>query len=97
MRVCQKKKKINDECMFSRVMNERCIYIAGLSKSRMGWKIVIAVIIVRYVILPAVGIGVVKAASNLGFLPSHLPLYQFVLMIQFTLPPSMNIGSSLSH
>ncbi|KAL8549965.1 hypothetical protein ACS0TY_008697 [Phlomoides rotata] len=66
----------------------------GLSRSRMGWKIVIAVIIVRYVILPAVGIGVVKAAAHLGFLPSH-PLYHFVLMIQFTLPPSMNIGSSI--
>ncbi|KAL8549964.1 hypothetical protein ACS0TY_008697 [Phlomoides rotata] len=64
----------------------------GLSRSRMGWKIVIAVIIVRYVILPAVGIGVVKAAAHLGFLPSH-PLYHFVLMIQFTLPPSMNIGT----
>ncbi|KAL8532150.1 hypothetical protein ACS0TY_008676 [Phlomoides rotata] len=64
----------------------------GLSKSKLGPKLVIAVIIVRYVILPMVGIGVVKAASHLGFLSSD-PLYQFVLMIQFTLPPAMNIGT----
>ncbi|KAK6127592.1 hypothetical protein DH2020_038668 [Rehmannia glutinosa] len=64
----------------------------GLRKARLGSLTVIAVICVRYIILPVVGIGVVKAASHLGFLPSD-PLYHFVLMIQFTLPPAMNIGT----
>lgn len=47
---------------------------------------IIAVVCVRYVLLPFIGIGVVKAASSLGFLPSD-PLYHYVLMIQFALPP----------
>ncbi|CAA0809371.1 Auxin efflux carrier family protein [Striga hermonthica] len=64
----------------------------GLRKAKLRWGIVIAVVCVRYVILPAVGICVVQAASRLGFLPSD-PLYHFVLMIQFTLPPAMNIGT----
>ncbi|KAI3462307.1 hypothetical protein Pfo_018970 [Paulownia fortunei] len=64
----------------------------GISKARLGSTMVLAVILVRYIILPGVGIGVVKAASHLGFLPSD-PLYHFVLMIQFTLPPAMNIGT----
>lgn len=53
---------------------------------------VIAVICVRYMLLPAVGIFVVRAATQFGFLPSD-PLFHFVLLIQFTLPPAMNIGT----
>ncbi|PIN23398.1 putative membrane protein [Handroanthus impetiginosus] len=64
----------------------------GLSKGRVKPIMVIAVICVRSIALPAVGIGVVKAASHLGFLPLD-PLYQFVLMMHFSLPPSMNIGT----
>ncbi|KAK6150291.1 hypothetical protein DH2020_015223 [Rehmannia glutinosa] len=64
----------------------------GLRKARLKAGMVIAVICVRYIILPVVGIGVVQTASHLGFLPSD-PLYHFVLMIQFTLPPAMNIGT----
>ncbi|KAL0379063.1 UNVERIFIED_CONTAM: protein PIN-LIKES 7 [Sesamum radiatum] len=64
----------------------------GLRKAKLKAVIVIAVICVRYVMLPAIGIYVVKAASHLGFLPSD-PLYHFILMIQFTVPPAMNIGT----
>ncbi|XP_030975337.1 protein PIN-LIKES 7-like [Quercus lobata] len=64
----------------------------GLRSSRMKPSVIIGVLLVRYVLLPAIGIWVVKAAATLGFLPSD-PLYRFVLMIQFTLPPAMNIGT----
>lgn len=53
---------------------------------------IISVIVVRYVLLPIIGVGVVKLAGQLGFLPDD-PLYRFVLMVQFTLPPAMNIGT----
>lgn len=52
---------------------------------------IVALIIVRYIALPAIGIAVVKAANALGFLPPD-PMYQFVLMVQYTLPPAMSIG-----
>ncbi|KAF7136463.1 hypothetical protein RHSIM_Rhsim08G0026700 [Rhododendron simsii] len=64
----------------------------GLRTGRLKPIIVIAVILVRYVLLPVIGIGVVKAAGSLGFLPSD-PLYRYVLLIQFALPPAMNIGT----
>lgn len=68
----------------------------GLKSSRIKPWIIIAVIVVRYGILPAIGLWVVKAAGKLGFLSSD-PLYYYVLMIQYTLPPAMNIGKDLSH
>lgn len=55
--------------------------------------LIVTVIGVRYIILPIIGIGVVLGAANLGFLPAD-PLFSFILMIQFTLPPAMNIGTS---
>jgi hypothetical protein len=53
--------------------------------------VVISIIAIRFVILPACGIGVVKAASELGFLPKS-PLYHYVLLLQSTVPPAMRIG-----
>lgn len=69
---------------------------AGLRKATVSPVLIVAVIVVKYVILPAIGIGVVLTAAHLGFLPTD-PLFRFVLMIQFTLPPAMNIGMSRSH
>jgi predicted permease len=53
--------------------------------------VVISIIVIRFVILPACGIGVVKAARELGFLPGS-PLYHYVLLLQSTVPPAMSIG-----
>ncbi|CDP01772.1 unnamed protein product [Coffea canephora] len=66
--------------------------IQGLRKARLKPAIIVAVICVRYILLPGIGIGVVKAATHFGFLPPD-PLYHFVLLIQYTLPPAMNIGT----
>lgn len=64
----------------------------GLRASKIKSWIVVGVICVRYIILPAIGMWVVKTAGHLGFLPSD-PLFHYVLMIQYTLPPAMNIGT----
>ncbi|XP_031269255.1 protein PIN-LIKES 7-like [Pistacia vera] len=66
--------------------------IQGLKSSTLKPLVIIAVVCVRYIVLPMIGIWIVKGASTLGFLPSD-PLYHYVLMIQFTLPPAMNIGT----
>ncbi|KAI4325400.1 hypothetical protein MLD38_030804 [Melastoma candidum] len=65
---------------------------SGFRSSKIKPTVVVGVIVVRYLISPAIGICVVKAAANLGLLPSD-PLYHYVLMIQFTVPPAMNIGT----
>ncbi|XAR58072.1 hypothetical protein NMG60_11026448 [Bertholletia excelsa] len=64
----------------------------GLHNSRLKLEVIIAIIFLRCVILPVIGIGLVRAASNLGLLPSN-PLFQYVLMIQFTVPPAMNVAT----
>lgn len=64
----------------------------GLKKSGVGLWLVIGILVVRYVALPLVGIGIVKAAHHVGFVGSD-SLYQFVLLIQYSLPPAMAIGT----
>ncbi|CAM0952198.1 unnamed protein product [Alopecurus aequalis] len=64
----------------------------GMGKTTVSRWVVAAIICVRYVILPVVGVVVVKSARGLGFLPPD-PLYQYVLMLQFALPPAMSIGT----
>ncbi|KAK1653379.1 hypothetical protein QYE76_071184 [Lolium multiflorum] len=64
----------------------------GRGRTTMKPLVVISIIVIRFVILPACGIGVVKAARELGFLPGS-PLYHYVLLLQSTVPPAMRIGT----
>lgn len=64
----------------------------GLRKAQVKPSTIIAVVSVRFIFSPLIGIGLVKAAASLGFLPAD-PLYHFVLMLQYTVPPAMNIGT----
>ncbi|KAG8050344.1 hypothetical protein GUJ93_ZPchr0009g1832 [Zizania palustris] len=64
----------------------------GLRKSVLKRTVVMAIVCIRYVVLPLVGMAVVHAAYAVGFLPRD-PLYRYVLMMQFALPPAMNIGT----
>lgn len=68
--------------------------MSGFRDATMKPMVIVAILCVRYLILPIVGIGVVKAVSSFGWLPSD-PLFHFVLMLQFSLPPAMNIGKEL--
>ncbi|XP_078156074.1 protein PIN-LIKES 7-like [Carex rostrata] len=64
----------------------------GIRKSAMKPLLVVAITAIRYVILPICGIGVVAGADKLGFLPES-PLFKYVLLIQFTVPPAMSLGT----
>ncbi|KAL7612964.1 hypothetical protein Lser_V15G07080 [Lactuca serriola] len=66
--------------------------IQGMRRASIRPIIIITIICVRFVILPIVGIFVIKTASGLGLLP-HDPLFSFVLLIQYTVPPAMNIST----
>ncbi|VVB14114.1 unnamed protein product [Arabis nemorensis] len=65
--------------------------IQGLRSSAVKPVVVLGIVCVRYIFLPIIGIGIVKTAASFGFLPPD-PLFQYVLMLQFTLPPAMNIA-----
>ncbi|XP_078151272.1 protein PIN-LIKES 7-like [Carex rostrata] len=64
----------------------------GFHKSVIRRLAIVAIICIRYLILPIIGIVVVKMAYEFGFLPDD-PMYRYVLMIQFTVPPAMNIAT----
>lgn len=66
--------------------------LTGLRKAQVKPSTIIAVVCVRFIFSPLIGIGIVKTAANLGFLPAD-PLYHFVLMLQYTVPPAMNIST----
>lgn len=69
--------------------------LKGLTGSGIQKSLLLGIIVVRYIALPLIGIVVVKGAIRLG-LVQHDPLYQFVLLLQFALPPAMNIGMTFS-
>ncbi|CAN1288343.1 Protein PIN-LIKES 7, partial [Linum perenne] len=64
----------------------------GLRSSTIKPLMIVGVVCVRYVFLPVIGICVIKAAASLGLLPSD-PLFAYVLMLQYSIPPAMNIGT----
>ncbi|CAN8270876.1 unnamed protein product [Cochlearia groenlandica] len=66
--------------------------IQGLRSSAVKPMVVVGIVIVRYIVLPIIGIGVVTSAASFGLLPLD-PLFHYVLMLQFALPPAMNIGT----
>lgn len=66
---------------------------AGLKRCDIQLKIVAGIAIVRYVLLPPLGILVVRGAIRYGILKCD-PLFQFALLIQYAVPPAMNIGMS---
>jgi len=51
----------------------------------------ISIIIGRLFLLPVIGLFIVKAAANFGLLPVD-PLFQYVLVMQYAMPPAMNIS-----
>ncbi|KAL7612064.1 hypothetical protein Lser_V15G07064 [Lactuca serriola] len=60
--------------------------------SRVSLSIVFGIVAVRLVVLPLFGILIVKGAVYVGLVHAD-PLYLFVLLLQFALPPAMNIGT----
>ncbi|XP_074294034.1 protein PIN-LIKES 1-like [Silene latifolia] len=66
--------------------------LRGLRRSGVSALIIIGVIVVRYIALPLLGIVIVRTAHHFGMVGNN-PQYQFVLMLQFALPPAMTIGT----
>lgn len=71
-----------------------CFSISGLKGSGIRASLLIGIIVVRYIFLPLLGIAIVKGAVQLGLVNPD-PLYQFVLLLQYALPPAMNIGMEI--
>ncbi|XP_022132393.1 protein PIN-LIKES 3-like [Momordica charantia] len=66
--------------------------LKGLRGSELKKSIVISIVLARYIVLPLTGILIVRGAVKFGLVESD-PLYMFVLLLQFAVPPAMNIGT----
>ncbi|XP_027178914.1 protein PIN-LIKES 3-like isoform X1 [Coffea eugenioides] len=66
--------------------------LRGLRGSGVQLTVILGIIAIRYVFLPLIGVLVIRGAIHLGFVHAD-PLYQFVLLLQYALPPAMNIGT----
>ncbi|OMO62832.1 Auxin efflux carrier [Corchorus capsularis] len=66
--------------------------LKGLKRSEMNMLAIIGIVVVRNIFLPLLGVAVVRAAYHFGILGSN-SLYRFVLMLQYSVPPAINIGT----
>ncbi|KAH9613193.1 hypothetical protein KSS87_018943 [Heliosperma pusillum] len=64
--------------------------LQGLKGTNIQLKNVFGIVAVRYLILPLIGILVVKGAVHFSLVQAD-PLFQFVLLLQYALPPAMSI------
>ncbi|KAK4266185.1 hypothetical protein QN277_027145 [Acacia crassicarpa] len=65
---------------------------SGLKASSIQFSVIIGIIVVRYIALPAFGVGILKGAIYIGLIPSD-PLYKFLLLLQYALPPAVTIST----
>lgn len=68
---------------------------SGLKGSDVSIVVILGIVAVRYIFLPLLGVVVVKAATHFGLVGSNL-LFQFVLMLQYAVPPAMGTGMTTS-
>ncbi|XP_020985477.2 protein PIN-LIKES 3-like, partial [Arachis duranensis] len=64
----------------------------GLKQSGISWYLIIGITVVRFILSPLLGVLIVKAAYYWGLVGSY-NLYQFVLMLQYALPPATSVGT----
>lgn len=66
--------------------------LRGFKRSGVGIWLLFGIIVVRFIILPIIGVAVITVAKNLGMVGSD-PLYHFVILLQYAVPPAMAIGT----
>ncbi|KAF5455574.1 hypothetical protein F2P56_025135 [Juglans regia] len=66
--------------------------LKGLKGPGIQKSLIIGIVVVRYIALPLTGIFIIKGAHQIGLVHFD-PLYQFILLIQYAVPPAMNIGT----
>ncbi|XVF74045.1 hypothetical protein PTKIN_Ptkin13bG0030000 [Pterospermum kingtungense] len=65
--------------------------LKGLRGSGIHKSIILGIIVARYIALPLIGVVIVKGACQFRFVHADA-LYQFILLLQYAVPPAMNIG-----
>ncbi|XP_058736032.1 protein PIN-LIKES 3-like [Vicia villosa] len=66
--------------------------VKGLKGPGKQFPVIVGIIVARFIALPLIGIGIVKGAIHFGLIHPD-PLYQFVLLLQFALPPAVSMST----
>ncbi|KAL3009869.1 hypothetical protein AAZX31_07G107300 [Glycine max] len=66
--------------------------VKGLKGLGQQLPLIVGIIMVKFLALPAIGIGIVKGAAHFNLI-HHDPLYQFVLLLQYALPPAIVVST----
>jgi predicted permease len=70
--------------------------IGGAGDSELGFRTTVAIVFTRLLLVPPLGLAVVQSANKLGFLPEGDKLFQFVLLMQHSMPTSILAGAVAS-
>jgi hypothetical protein len=79
---------LNSSLFENKCDGKNLFFSSGLKGLGKQLPIVVGIIVVRFIALPAIGIGIVKGAIHFGLIHPD-PLYQFILLLQFALPPAV--------
>ncbi|XP_019075098.1 protein PIN-LIKES 1 isoform X3 [Vitis vinifera] len=66
--------------------------LKGLKGSGIQLSFIVGILAVRFIFLPLLGIIIVKGALRFGLVHPD-PLFQFVLLLQYAVPPAINLGT----
>lgn len=53
---------------------------------------IVGITVIRCIVLPGIGVGIVKCVVHLGLIHPD-PLYEFVLLLQFAVPPAVSLST----
>ncbi|CAI7772115.1 unnamed protein product [Closterium sp. NIES-54] len=67
--------------------------VKGPGSSELGIRTTVAITLVRLLIIPASGLMLVQTAKSLGFFPKDDLMFNFVLLLQHTMPTSILAGA----
>eukprot|EP00897_Mesotaenium_endlicherianum_P009963 jgi/Mesen1/8996/ME000056S08403 len=70
--------------------------VGGPGASELPNSTTLMLVLTRLVLMPAIGLGIVHAADHLGWLPPGNKMFRFVLLVQHTMPSSIQIGTACS-
>ncbi|XP_047160032.1 protein PIN-LIKES 3-like [Vigna umbellata] len=84
---------IGNACLPAMTMLVGANLLEGLKGERVKISVLFGIIVVRNIAMPVLGVAIVKGAVHFGII-HHDPLYEFVLMLQFALPPAVAISTS---
>ncbi|XP_052723936.1 protein PIN-LIKES 3-like isoform X3 [Vigna angularis] len=64
----------------------------GLNEFGKQFAAIVGITMMRCIVLPGIGVGIVKGAIRLGLIRPD-PLYEFLLLLQFALPPAVSLST----